>query len=31
MWRYLHYDLKSNPPIQDLSLNGPMIGVTFRW
>ena len=30
-WRYLRYDLKSDQAVQDLSFNGPMIGVTFRW
>ena len=30
-WRYLDYDLKSDAPIADLSLNGPAVGVTFRW
>jgi hypothetical protein len=31
MWRYMRYDMKSGDVIQDLSLNGPMLGVTFRW
>lgn len=31
LWRYMRYDLKSDNVIQDLSFNGPMIGVTFRW
>jgi len=31
LWRYLRYDFKSDQPIQDLTFNGPMIGVTFRW
>ena len=31
LWRYLRYDFKSDQAIQDLALNGPMIGVTFRW
>lgn len=30
-WRYLAYDLPSGKPIQDLDLNGPQIGATFRW
>ncbi|WP_161827380.1 hypothetical protein [Steroidobacter agaridevorans] len=30
-WRYLDYELKSGAPIADLSLNGPAVGVTFRW
>jgi hypothetical protein len=31
MWRYMKYDMKSDQSVQDLSLNGPMVGVTFRW
>jgi hypothetical protein len=31
MWRYLDYKFKSNKQLEDLTLNGPMIGVTFRW
>jgi len=31
LWRYLRYDFKSDDVIQDLTFNGPMIGVTFRW
>ena len=31
MWRYLRYEFKSDAAIEDLTLNGPMIGVTFRW
>ena len=30
-WRYLGYDLKSNPAIEDMSFNGPAIGAVFRW
>lgn len=30
-WRYLDYDLKSGSAITDLALNGPALGVTFRW
>ncbi len=30
-WRYLAYDLPSGKPIEDLDLNGPQIGATFRW
>ena len=31
MWRYVEYKFKSGNQIEDLNLNGPMIGVTFRW
>jgi hypothetical protein len=31
LWRYIRYDFKSDAVIDDLSFNGPMIGVTFRW
>lgn len=31
LWRYMSYDMKSDDAIQDLRLNGPMLGVTFRW
>jgi hypothetical protein len=31
MWRYLDYNFKSGEAINDLSMNGPMLGVTFRW
>lgn len=30
-WRYLYYDMPSDRAIEDLSLNGPTVGVTFRW
>jgi hypothetical protein len=30
-WRYLDYDLGSNTPIKSLVLNGPAIGVTWRF
>jgi hypothetical protein len=30
-WRYLRYEMKSDAPVSDLSLNGPALGVTFRW
>jgi hypothetical protein len=30
-WRYLYYDMPSDDAIKDLSINGPVIGVTFRW
>jgi hypothetical protein len=31
VWRYLDYDLGSNTPIESLVLNGPAIGVTWRF
>ena len=31
MWRYLDYNFKSGKVIEDMSFNGPMLGVTFRW
>ena len=31
MWRYLDYRFDSNKPVESLSLNGPMVGATFRW
>jgi len=31
VWRHLDYDLGSKTPIQSLTLNGPAIGVTFRF
>ncbi|HEY2807412.1 MAG TPA: hypothetical protein VGI91_01335 [Steroidobacteraceae bacterium] len=30
-WRYLHYDFKSGNAVQNLTLNGPAIGVAFSW
>jgi hypothetical protein len=30
VWRYLDYKLKSGSNIQDMSLNGPMIGAVFH-
>lgn len=30
-WRYLDYDAKSGKKIEGLNLNGPAIGVAFRW
>jgi len=30
-WRYLDYDVKSGTRIESLNLNGPAIGVAFRW
>jgi len=31
MWRYLDYNFESGKKLDDFSLNGPMVGVTFRW
>lgn len=31
MWRYLDYNNKSGEPVEDMSFNGPQLGVTFRW
>jgi hypothetical protein len=31
MWRYISYDFKSGSPIEDLTFNGPMLGVRFGW
>ena len=31
LWRYVSYDMKSGQPVNDLTFNGPMLGVTFRW
>jgi len=31
MWRYLDYNFKSDSPIKDLNMNGPMFGVAFHW
>ena len=30
-WRYLDYDFKSGKNIESLKLNGPAVGVAFRW
>ena len=30
-WRYLDYELPSGKPIADMNINGPAIGVIFRW
>jgi hypothetical protein len=30
-WRYLKYEFDSGAPIEDISLNGPFVGVTFQW
>ena len=31
LWRYLDYDLKSSPAIEDMNFNGPALGARFRW
>jgi hypothetical protein len=30
-WRYLHYNFKSDSKLEDLTVNGPLFGVAFRW
>lgn len=30
-WRYLDYKFKSDSKVQDLTFNGPMLGVMFSW
>ncbi len=30
-WRYLDYNFKSSSKVDDLTINGPMLGVAFRW
>ena len=30
-WRYLDYNFKSGQKIESVNLNGPLIGVAFRW
>ena len=30
-WRYLHYNFESSSRVQDLTVNGPVFGVAFRW
>ena len=30
-WRYLDYQFKSGEPIDNMSMNGPTIGVVFQW
>ena len=30
-WRYLDYEFKSGSPVENLSFNGPAIGLIFRW
>lgn len=31
VWRYLDYDMGNSTPIQSINLNGPALGVTFRF
>ncbi len=30
-WRYTDYQMKSGEPLEEMTFNGPAIGVTFRW
>jgi hypothetical protein len=30
-WRYLDYKFKSDSKLEDLTVNGPLFGVAFRW
>ena len=30
-WRYLGCNMKSSDKIDDLNLNGPMLGIAFHW
>lgn len=30
-WRYMDYKFKSGSPVEKLTLNGPAVGVAFRW
>jgi len=30
-WRYMEYQLASGEKINDMNINGPMLGVIFRW
>ena len=30
-WRYLDYEFDSDVGVQDISLSGPFLGVTFQW
>lgn len=30
-WRYLDYKFKSSSRLEDLTVNGPLLGVAFRW
>jgi hypothetical protein len=31
MWRYLDYNFQSGKALTDITMNGPMLGVAFRW
>jgi hypothetical protein len=31
MWRYLDYNFASGKKLEDITMNGPMLGVAFRW
>src|SRR4030095_1444552 len=31
VWRYMAYKFKSGAPVEKLTLNGPALGVAFRW
>ena len=31
VWRYLDYDFKSDSTLQSLTMNGPAVGIAFRW
>jgi len=31
MWRYLDYNTKSGHTLNDLTINGPLLGVAFSW
>jgi len=31
IWRYMDWNAKSGKSVEELNLNGPMIGVTFHW
>lgn len=31
IWRYLDYNFQSGKALDDINMNGPMLGVAFRW
>jgi hypothetical protein len=31
MWRYLDYNFQSGKKLDDINMNGPMVGVAFHW
>ncbi|HTN48139.1 MAG TPA: hypothetical protein VMK32_01790 [Burkholderiaceae bacterium] len=31
VWRYLDYDFKSSSQVDSLTLNGPAVGIVFKW